>query len=91
MKRLFVFLGLCAALTLGAGAPRAETLVMGLILGGLVEEFLSQSMIMFDNNWLEFFKSPIVDLFFFLTILGLFWPVITRAIGKVFARRKPNN
>ena len=34
MKRLFVFLGLCAALTLGAGPPRAETLVMGLVPAG---------------------------------------------------------
>ena len=48
-------------------------LVMGLILGGLVEERLSQSMTMFDNNWFKFFESPIVDLFFVLTILGLFW------------------
>ena len=35
-------------------------LVMGLILGRLVEDSLSQSMIMFDNDWLRFFESPIV-------------------------------
>ena len=61
-------------------------LVMGLILGQLVEESLSQSMIMFDNNWLQFFESPIVVMFFVLTMLGLFWSPITAVLGKVFAR-----
>ncbi len=53
-------------------------LVMGLILGKLVEESLSQSMIMFDNNWFRFFESPIVNGFFLLTALGLLWPLIKR-------------
>ena len=30
---------------------------MGLILGKLMEESLSQSMILLDNNWLRFFES----------------------------------
>ncbi len=53
-------------------------LVMGLILGKLVEERLSQAMIMFDNNWLRFFESPIVVMFFALTVIGLFWPFLGR-------------
>ena len=57
-------------------------LVMGLILGKLVEESLSQSMIMFDSNWFRFFESPIVNGFFLMTALGLLWPVI----GPVFKR-----
>ena len=61
-------------------------LVMGLILGKLVEESLSQSMILLDNNWLRFFESPIVVLFFFLTLLGLFWSVIMTAAGKLFSK-----
>jgi putative tricarboxylic transport membrane protein len=52
-------------------------LVMGLILGKLVEESLSQSMIMFDNNWFKFFDSPIVLLFFAFTLLSLLWPVVS--------------
>ena len=52
-------------------------LVMGLILGKLVEESLSQSMIMFDSNWLRFFESPIVLLFFGLTRASLLWPVLS--------------
>jgi len=65
-------------------------LVMGLILGKLVEESLSQSMILFDNNWLRFFESPIVVLFFALTVLGLFWSTITRALVKLVARKRPD-
>ena len=53
-------------------------LVMGLILGKLVEENLSRAMIIYDNNWLRFFESPIVDFFLLLTILSLFWPLISK-------------
>lgn len=55
-------------------------LVMGLILGKLVEETFSQSMIIYDNNFLRLFESPIALLFFACTLLslssplwGLFW------------------
>ena len=61
-------------------------LVMGLILGPLVEERLSQSMILFDNNWLRFFESPIVNLFFFLTALSLLWPLFSR-LYKMISKR----
>ncbi|MFQ6017356.1 MAG: tripartite tricarboxylate transporter permease [Kiloniellaceae bacterium] len=60
--------------------------VMGLILGGLVEESWSQSMIIFDNNWLRFFESWIVDLFFVLTLTGLFWPVVSPHVRKWLGR-----
>ncbi|MCH7635884.1 MAG: tripartite tricarboxylate transporter permease, partial [Proteobacteria bacterium] len=63
-------------------------LVMGLILGQLVEESLSQSMIMFDNNWFQFFESPIVVMFFVLTLLGLFGAPLVRFLGKIYNRVK---
>jgi putative tricarboxylic transport membrane protein len=68
----------------------AAPLVMGLILGRLVEESLSQSMILFDNNWLRFFESPICLLFFTLTALGLFWSPISRAVTGWAARARPD-
>ena len=64
-------------------------LVMGLILGQLVEESLSQSMIMFDNNWFQFFESPIVVMFFVLTLLGLFGAPLVRFLGKIYNRVNP--
>ena len=57
-------------------------LVMGLILGKLVEDSLSQSMIMFDNNWLRFFESPIVVMFFAFTAISLLWPAISPLVRK---------
>jgi len=54
-------------------------LVMGLILGGMVEESFSQSMIILDNQWWRFFESPIVVFFFIITLLSLFWPLIGKA------------
>ena len=58
-------------------------LVMGLILGSMVEESLSQSMIILDNAWWRLFESPISLLFFALTAVSLSWPLI--------ARRKPKS
>jgi putative tricarboxylic transport membrane protein len=60
--------------------------VMGLILGPLVEESLSQSMIMFDNDWSMFLDSPIVILFFVFTFLGLFGRLIIRGISSLAKR-----
>ena len=63
-------------------------LVMGLILGRMVEESFSQSMIILDNNWLRFFESPIVNLFFGLTLLGLLWPQLGKIKRWVFSRKE---
>jgi len=63
-------------------------LVMGLILGKLVEESLSQSMIMFDSNWFRFFESPIVNFFFLLTVTGLLWPFIGPLFSNLIGRSK---
>ena len=60
-------------------------LVMGLILGPLVEISFSQSMIMYDNNFLALFESPIVVGLFGLTFMSLFWPLL-RPLVK-WARR----
>jgi putative tricarboxylic transport membrane protein len=57
-------------------------MVMGLILGTLVEENLSRSMIIYDNNWWRFFESPIVDLFFALTCISLLWPLISKFLTR---------
>ena len=67
-------------------------LVMGLILGQLVEESFSQSMIMYDNQFLRLFESPIVVGFFVMTAGSLLWPffgsAVTGAVTRVRARRE---
>ena len=55
--------------------------IIGLILGELVEGTLRQSLVIFDGNWLIFFSRPIVVLFFVLSIAALIIP---------FFRKKPS-
>lgn len=63
-------------------------IVIGLILGPLAEESLSQSMIMFDNNWLMFLKSPIVVGFLVVTLAGVAAPLIGRSYLAMSGRAK---
>jgi putative tricarboxylic transport membrane protein len=63
--------------------------VMGLILGRLVEENWSRAMIIYDNNFLRFFESWIVVLFFVLTLMGLFGPFLFRRLNQLINRMKP--
>ncbi len=63
-------------------------LVMGLVLGTMVEETLKQSMIIFDQNWLMFFTRPIVLVLFAVTLLSVFTPLIAPVLRRVF-RREP--
>ena len=50
--------------------------IIGLILGELVEGTLRQSLVIFDGNWLMFFQRPIVLLFLFLSVLALLSPYL---------------
>ena len=59
-------------------------IIMGLILGELVENSLKQSLLIFEHHWLMFFERPIVVVFFVLTLLGLFGPALW---GRLMAAR----
>ena len=61
-------------------------LVMGLILGRLVEESFSQSMIMYDNQFLRLFESPIVAGFFIMTACSLLWPFLGPTVKGAVTR-----
>jgi putative tricarboxylic transport membrane protein len=49
-------------------------LVIGLVLGKLVEETLKQSLIIFDLSWGGFLNRPIALTLFALTVLFLLAP-----------------
>ena len=57
-------------------------LAIGLILGGMLEQRLGQSMVMLDEKWWLMATRPICLVFFILTALALFgpslWSLITR-------------
>jgi len=63
-------------------------LVMGLILGRLVEESFSQSMIMYDNQFLRLLESPIVAVLFTMTACSLLWPFLGPTVKRVVARAR---
>lgn len=46
-------------------------IIMGLVLGGLVETSLAQSMIIFDQQWTGFLARPISLLFFALALVSI--------------------
>ncbi|MBW4709755.1 tripartite tricarboxylate transporter permease [Roseobacter sp. YSTF-M11] len=60
-------------------------LAIGLILGGMLEKRLGQSLIMLDDQWWLMFTRPLSLLFFVLTILALFGPYFWR----LFKQRDP--
>jgi len=53
-------------------------MVIAVILGGMVEESLRQSLILSDGNLFIFLRKPISLLFFVLTFLGAFLPIIIK-------------
>jgi putative tricarboxylic transport membrane protein len=57
-------------------------LIMGLILGKIVEESFSQAMIIHDNSILLMLERPLVLVFFGLTVLSLAGP----ALGAILRR-----
>jgi putative tricarboxylic transport membrane protein len=56
-------------------------LVIGLVLGKLVEEKLKQSLIIFDLSWGGFLNRPIAMTLFGLTALFLLAPVVMRRLS----------
>ena len=60
-------------------------LAIGLILGGMLEKRLGQSLIMLDDQWWLMFTRPLSLLFFVLTALALFGPYFWR----LFTQRDP--
>ncbi len=61
-------------------------LAIGLILGGMLEKRLGQSLIMLDDQWWLMFTRPLTLLFFVLTFLALFGPFFWR---RLFQQRDP--
>jgi putative tricarboxylic transport membrane protein len=54
-------------------------LIMGLVLGKMVEETLKQSLLLFDQDWSQFFHRPVVVTLFAITAIGLVAPALNRA------------
>ena len=55
-------------------------LIMGLVLGAMVEETLKQSLIIFGDDLSGFLTRPIALTLFVVTLAGLFWPLVSRVV-----------
>jgi putative tricarboxylic transport membrane protein len=66
----------------------AAPIVMGLVLGEMVESSLKQSLLIFDQNWIRFLERPIFDVFLILTTFGLFSSHIFGLLGRGFRRAR---
>ncbi|NGM21094.1 C4-dicarboxylate ABC transporter permease [Roseomonas stagni] len=55
-------------------------LIMGLVLGGMVEETLKQSLIIFGDDLTGFLARPIAMTLIVVTLAGLLWPVLARLV-----------
>jgi putative tricarboxylic transport membrane protein len=60
-------------------------LIMGLVLGKMVEETLKQSLLIFDQDWTQFFSRPVVVILFLITLAGLMFP----SLLKIWQRTRP--
>ena len=61
-------------------------IIMGIVLGGLVETSLAQSMIILDQQWTGFLTRPIALAFFALAIISLTGAQIRVALAHIFHR-----
>ena len=52
--------------------------IIGLILGELVEGTLRQSLVIFEGNWFMFLTRPIVVIFFILSLIALVFPLLRK-------------
>lgn len=61
-------------------------MAIGLILGGMLETRLGQSMVMLDEKWWLMLTRPLCLVFFVMTALALFGPAVW---GRLFRQRTP--
>ena len=61
-------------------------IIMGLVLGGLVETSLAQSLIIFDQQWTGFLGRPVALIFLGLAMTSVLWAPARAAIGRLLPR-----
>jgi putative tricarboxylic transport membrane protein len=65
----------------------AAPLIMGLILGELIESSLRQSLIIMDHDWFGFLSRPLAVTFFLFTVFSLAGPQLAKLVKAARSRR----
>ncbi len=63
-------------------------LVLGIIIGPMLENSLRQSMVMFGGKYMEFFSRPISGVICLVVVLSLFFPIIKYIYSYFRVRNK---
>jgi TctA family transporter len=71
------------------GFPVAA-LVLGIVMGPMVEHNLVTSLIKSDGSLLPFVERPVAAVLAAMTIAALLWPLFVPLWGRVAGRRKPS-
>jgi putative tricarboxylic transport membrane protein len=61
-------------------------IIMGVVLGGLVETSLAQSMIIFDQQWTGFLSRPITLSLLVLAVISLIGGKIRSVLRRLLSR-----
>jgi putative tricarboxylic transport membrane protein len=66
-------------------------LILGLVLGDLLEKNLTRGLVLSGGSLLPFFTRPVCAVLSPMTILSVLWsiPAVNRSVRAVFARRRP--
>jgi putative tricarboxylic transport membrane protein len=62
-------------------------LVLGVILGPVLENSLNQSALIFRGDLLQFFARPISGTLLVIGIVVTFWPIVKRLVNKLRTKR----
>ena len=80
-----VIAGIVGVLLRFANVPAAP-IVIGFILGPALETSLRQALILNGMNPVRFLESPIACAFFAITLAVVFWPLVSKRVGRRRAR-----
>ena len=76
-----IFFGVLGYILIKLGIPLAS-LILGVILGPMLEYNLRQSMLLSSNSFSIFFTRPISAAFLILCVLIILWPLVRGLISK---------
>ncbi|HEX6066770.1 MAG TPA: tripartite tricarboxylate transporter permease, partial [Longimicrobiales bacterium] len=79
---LLLFFGVAGYLFNKAGIP-ITPLVLGLVLGDLLEQSFRQSLTLSDGSLRIFVSSPITVTLMVLSVLSLLWPLVSSRLRRL--------
>ena len=64
-------------------------MVLAIVLGDKAEESFRQSLLLSGGSVTIFWSNALVTTIMALGLIALFWPAISKALNRLFARRSP--